>query len=218
MKKILTLLLTAGLASSSFAGMRSFKDAKGRVIEAEIVFTVNDMVTIKRRDGKKFTVPISTFSESDQTFIAEWAKKNEEEIARLKAVTDVQKKRLKVSDYCVSMKGRQVGNGECWTLADEAYKSCKAKRPDGQGRVWGRLVDHKNESIEPGDIIEFRTAKISGYGTTGPAHTAVAIKSGRRMSCTIAEQNFNNIKKVRFVELDLGNLESGEVMVYRLEK
>jgi len=85
-------------------------------------------------------------------------------------------------------------------------------------RVWGRLIDLDHEKIEPGDVVEFRSAKVPGYGKTGKVHTAVAVEGGRSKRCTVAEQNIGNDKTVRFTELDLRRGESGKVMVYRLEK
>ena len=218
MKAPLALFILTGLASSALAEFRNFTDAKGRTISAEIVAVIDESVTIKRKDGRSFTVPASTFSEDDQSFIADWLKENEAANAQQKAAAEVARKRTAIAQYCLSQKGQQVGNGECWSLADAAYNSCKAKRPDGQSRVWGRLLDLDSEAIEPGDIVEFRSARIPGYGTTGDAHTAVAIEGGRSKQCTVAEQNWGGVKKVRFAELDLRKIDSGEVMVYRLEK
>ncbi|YCM45396.1 hypothetical protein V2O64_05090 [Verrucomicrobiaceae bacterium 227] len=219
MKKALPFLVLSGLAIPAFANnFRDFTDAKGRTISAEIVTVIDELVTIKRKDGKTFTVSSSTFSEGDQTFIEKWLEQNEAENARQKAAAEVTRKRAKIAQYCVSQKGQQVGNGECWSLANSAYNDSQAKRPEGQLRVWGRLLDLDNEKIEPGDVVEFRSARIPGYGTTGEAHTAVAIEGGRSKRCTVAEQNIGGVKKVRFTELDLRKIDSGEVMVYRLEK
>src|SRR5436190_5805959 len=59
----------------------------------------------------------------------------------------------KLVEYCKGKKGQQVGNGECWTLADEAFKAHALQRPGGALRVWGRVVDPKKERPEPGDIV-----------------------------------------------------------------
>ena len=83
-------------------------------------------------------------------------------------------------------------------------------------RVWGRLLDLKKEKMQAGDIVEYRSAKFSNGTTTGPEHTAVVVKGGRRKA-TIAEQNWSGHKTVRESEFDSGALISGEVMVYRPE-
>lgn len=67
---ILGLALTAWLAPQGWAG--PFTDAKGRVIEAEIVSVTADRVTLRREDGKAFTLEIARFSAADQTHIRAW--------------------------------------------------------------------------------------------------------------------------------------------------
>lgn len=218
MKNSFTLLISLLLASTSLAEMHIFTDTKGRTISAKIVTVLGDTIVIERKDGKTFTLPIVTFSEDDQMYVKEWVKNNEAIIAEQKRAEEVKQKRTSIAAYCVAKQGQQVGNGECWTLADEAYNSCKAKRPEDQLRVWGRLVDIESEKIEPGDVIEFDRASIPGYGNVPAAHTAIAIKGGRSKRCTVAEQNVGNDKTVRFTELDLRKINSGEVKVYRLEK
>ena len=47
----------------------------------------------------------------------------------------------RVAAYCLAQHGRKVGNGECWTLADEAFKSAGTRRPGKDMRVWGRVVN-----------------------------------------------------------------------------
>ncbi len=51
---------------------RDFTDAKGRRIEAGIVSVEGDRVTIRRSDGKDYTVEIAIFSAPDQAHIRAW--------------------------------------------------------------------------------------------------------------------------------------------------
>jgi hypothetical protein len=53
---------------------RTFKNAAGAEIKAEILYGTADMVTIKMANGKELTTPIVKFSEEDQKFIHEWIK------------------------------------------------------------------------------------------------------------------------------------------------
>ncbi len=48
---------------------RSLTDSRGRKIEARVLGVDGDQVTIQRRDGRQFTVPISTFSQADQDLL-----------------------------------------------------------------------------------------------------------------------------------------------------
>lgn len=51
---------------------REFTDVKGRKIEAEIVAVSGAEVTIRRADGKDYTLAVALFSETDQAFIRAW--------------------------------------------------------------------------------------------------------------------------------------------------
>jgi len=51
---------------------REFTDAKGRKIEAEIISVKGEEVTIRRDDGKDYTVAVNLFSPGDQAVIRSW--------------------------------------------------------------------------------------------------------------------------------------------------
>jgi hypothetical protein len=120
----------------------------------------------------------------------------------------------RIAAYCIAQSGRKVGNGECWTLANEAFKSAGTRRPGSDLRVWGRVIDPNKEGVKPGDVVEFRSARFSNGIITGPVHTAVVVKSGTQEEFTIAEQNWGK-KTVRFREMSAVNLIGGELIVYR---
>lgn len=121
-----------------------------------------------------------------------------------------------IAAFCVARDGSRVGNGECWTLADEAFKAAGARRPGSDMRVWGRKIDYKREALKPGDVIEFESASFSDGTMTGSAHTAVVVGAGGFRGVRIAEQNWGK-KTVRIRELDLSTLRRGKVSVYRPE-
>lgn len=200
---------------------RVFTDTTGRKITGELQMVRDESATLKRSDGKVFTIPLSKLSEGDRDYALDWEKRQAAELEEIAAKAEAERlaaeRLVKIVAFCKENVGKQVGNGECWTLANEAFNASGAIRPAGGSRVWGRLLDIREEPLEPGDIVEFREAKIPGYGTTGPNHTAVIVKGGRRGQCTIAEQNWSGVKKVHEVSVNLRDLVSGEVMVYRPE-
>jgi len=55
--------------SGEQAGYREFKDQRGRTIQARVLSTSGDDVTIERSDGRQFTVPVSVFSQADQDYV-----------------------------------------------------------------------------------------------------------------------------------------------------
>lgn len=120
----------------------------------------------------------------------------------------------RIAAFCLTHTGQRVGNGECWTLADDAFKSAGTRRPGRDLRVWGRVVNPSKESLKPGDVIEYQSARFSDGTITGTAHTAVVVRAGNLESFSIAEQNWGR-KTVRVREMNLKTLVSGKVTVYR---
>ena len=59
----------SGQGGSAEDGYRTFTDSRGRTVQARVLQVDGDQVTIQRRDGKRFTVPIATFSPADQEFL-----------------------------------------------------------------------------------------------------------------------------------------------------
>jgi hypothetical protein len=72
-----------------------------------------------------------------------------------------------VKTYAYNKKGQQEGNGECFTLADNALKDSGAKSAADFGvvtadadYVWGTSVDTLLNA-QPGDIIQFRNFTVT---------------------------------------------------------
>lgn len=122
-----------------------------------------------------------------------------------------------IVEYCRLNKGRKVGDGECWTLANEAFKAVGKKRPGGDMRVWGREVNYRSEGVREGDIVEFQRAIFTDGDTrymTGAHHTAVVVEGGTER-ITVAEQNFMGMRKVSFRYMFLKAPRSGKMRIYR---
>lgn len=118
-----------------------------------------------------------------------------------------------IVEYCRKNNGRKVGDGECWTLANEAFKATGKTRPGSDMRVWGREVNYKSEGVRPGDIVEFQSALFPGY-ITGSKHTAIVAEGGKD-NIIIAEQNMAGSRKVSFRSINLNSKVRGNVAVYR---
>ncbi len=191
---------------------RIFTNKEGKKIDAEYVNATDTHVVLKlKKNGRTYSLEIAKFSEDDISFIKET--RNEIEKVRKLSSEKVRVAKAIVS-FAEENKGKKVGNGECWTLADEAYKSAKASRPGA--RVWGRIVDWENEEIQPGDILELESAKFSDGSKSGPNHTAIVISKGNDGSFSVHHQNWGRPGKiVSESHFDLTKLTSGKAMVYR---
>jgi len=69
---ILVFASAWGLVGATGSIAREFTDAKGRKIQAEIVSVKGEEVTIRRDDGKDYTLAINVFSAEDQAVIRAW--------------------------------------------------------------------------------------------------------------------------------------------------
>lgn len=127
-----------------------------------------------------------------------------------------------VLSFVDSVMGKTVGSGECWDLAQEAL--------DLNGADWerpinfGRLLDPARDELLPGDIMQFKSvrlsAKLPGGGTMhqtlgAPDHTAVILKVEGKNRYRIAHQNSENKRYVIATSLDLNNMKSGRYWIYR---
>ena len=209
------------LSLSAGAVPRPFTDIEGRTIKAELMSASETSVTVKLTSGRTADIEISRLSQLDKIFIEGWVaehKKEEKDKAdATAAAVRAAEITVKLTAFCKENLGKQVGNGECWTLANEAFNACGLHRPTGNLRVWGRLLDFKKEKLQAGDIVEYRSAVFAGGSHTGPEHTSVIVKVDRHGAATIAQQNWSGNKNVTEAGFNPEDLQSGEIMIYRPE-
>ncbi|MGJ8656633.1 MAG: hypothetical protein ACSHX6_09275 [Akkermansiaceae bacterium] len=201
---------------------RTFTNSKGETIKATLISANERTVTLRLDKNRKiFTIDKSTLSRADQIYIDALQKEEDAKADAEREAVDAKQRTeeaiAKIVEFTKANKGKKVGDGECFTLANEAFKAAGIARKDRPGnREWGRLVDWKKEQVQPGDILELRSAVFPGT-TTGPFHTAVIMSKGRRGNFDTMEQNVGNKKIVVARSYSLGDLKRGEVFVYRFE-
>ena len=142
--------------------------------------------------------------------------------------------------FCKENMGKQVGNGQCSALAKYALEAAGArprqKNSDSPSGGWGRLVlflevtervpkeTGSRRDIKPGDIIQFRDAKMKGKKASGRGyytkgfkqHTAVVSEVGNRGRIVkIYHQNSSGRKFVMEGSLMLDDLQTGWMRFYR---
>jgi hypothetical protein len=142
----------------------------------------------------------------------------------------------KIVQFCKENLGKQIGDGECGTLAVEAMKSAGAKpfsdykeNPGVQDFVWGEpvfvleFVDGKRKrepadaKPKPGDVIQYRDTMFrSSRGIyLFSHHTAVIADVKASGELVVYEQNMQGKKEVTQGTLRPGELASGWIRVYR---
>jgi hypothetical protein len=123
----------------------------------------------------------------------------------------------RILDFAIKHEGTEVGNGECWTFADEAMRSANTTHPDVY--VWGRALGSK-ERVFPGDIIQFTSVHLQ-MGTSWvdlgvPNHTAIVREVKSSGVYVILHQNAGTAGKVvSEMTINLNMKTAGEYVIYR---
>jgi hypothetical protein len=125
----------------------------------------------------------------------------------------------RVLEFVKSRIDTQVADGDCWKLVGAALATAGARRPGRNGYqvyVFGRLLK-PSEAILPGDVVQFSGAKLvsrNGARYDMPRHTAI-VASVNGTVIEILHQNWNGVRHVTRLRLDLGDLRAGEVSIFR---
>jgi hypothetical protein len=134
----------------------------------------------------------------------------------------------KVVEFARSKLGRQVGNGQCNTLAVEALRHSGGSRRGARDSVWGDELTSL-EGAKAGDILQFedveffsREVRDDGAVFTQsrrlPHHTAIIAKvkkQGPKPVLVILHQNVDNKPIVQEWTIDMADKKSGTVKGYR---
>lgn len=122
--------------------------------------------------------------------------------------------------YVYDNSGKQVGNGERWTLADEGLKSASSgwsKLEELFTATGGAGLAPDAPAVAPGDVIQFEGVSIvcNGSTLTMPHHYAVISKVDSPTSFEVMHQNYNGAKTVTSTWLDLTGLKTGTMKFSR---
>jgi cell wall-associated NlpC family hydrolase len=122
----------------------------------------------------------------------------------------------RILEFTRSQIGKQVGNGECWTLAAEALRYAGAKPPV----VYDFGDEVALDQLQPGDVLHFQTAVFvtPTYQLTmgAPDHVAV-VGAARGTMLLIYHQNVNGDRRVQSATIDLATMTSGSLVGYRAQ-
>ncbi len=109
--------------------------------------------------------------------------------------------------------GRQVGNGECWTLANEALIAAGARKANGY--TFGRGIPRGD--LTPGDVLQFKSVRLergNRFWTLGAPHHTAVVEAVAGNVVTVLHQNFGTRNVTRFT-FDFGDQVQGEVHAFR---
>lgn len=158
-------------------------------------------------------------------------------------LTDIIRYSDAIASWSESQIGLKVGNGECWTLANEALKAiaatctshnqepCMASQSLVHGHVLYTYIPLQSRQPVPaggileagvarGDVVQILKARFEsgngGWQTAGdPDHTAVVTGVDADGSVRVVEQNVGGKKVVMRGRYDMAEMVSGEVRIFR---
>jgi hypothetical protein len=124
-----------------------------------------------------------------------------------------------VLEYAQSKEGECVGDGECWTLADQALLHANCRRPGRHGNKlyeFGVEIEPGRE-ILPGDILQFERVRFEATDhrcQEMPHHTAIVARVfGTKI--WVLNQNVGHVKRVESTAFDLAEKTQGTLQVFR---
>ncbi|POF32795.1 hypothetical protein CLV41_102200 [Roseibium marinum] len=135
-------------------------------------------------------------------------------------VTEQQARRLIA--FATQRMGQVEGNGQCWTLVDNGFRSVGFHKPSATYR-WGRVVEQL-ANARPGDVFQFSNFRVAvriesadGSWTEAtqsrgaPRHTAILESIDANGVATFLESNVNDsfdVQRNRF-HVRTADLEEG---------
>lgn len=172
LRTILTLVLNASIVlhARDATAPQPWTASDGRITQAKFI-RLDDETVILDKDGTPFAVPLAKLAPES----AALAKKMGAEAAAVEADLGA-----KVMRFCRSNLGQKVGDGQCAALDIKALAAAGAAgmarkhSPGPEDYVWGRevaLVEGGPKyvkgletlvRVKPGDMIQFRDARLEG--------------------------------------------------------
>lgn|SRR5215831_5321264 len=137
----------------------------------------------------------------------------------------------RIVQFAQDRRGRRVGDGECFALADKALRTAGAKSAadfgtvaDDTDYVWGTAI--ALSAVQPGDVVQFRDYKYNRreekadggwreHSESRPHHTAIVVSSDGNGLLTVIEQNAPPGSAVRQIQLGFedGTTRSGSTTI-----
>lgn len=117
-------------------------------------------------------------------------------------------------DYAADHLNQWVGNGECWTLADDALRAAGAHVAAGY-YLGSTVATNSLAGARPGDMLQIdRVQSSQGWSLGAPQHTSI-IKDVNGTTVTVYEQNIPTGGATKVSNYDFATITSGTYYVFR---
>ena len=188
--------------------MRTWTDLKGRAMEASFIKYSGDMIVIKRKDGREFTVSPALFSAADQEYLADLRKTVEiSNQTNGKGVFD--NEYFKGATIVVSVKGEvsidDPSKGSGGSYSEGKYSS-EAKVKEGDILPTGTQIKVGAESEA---ILLFTNGTITTIG----ANTQVSVRKFLQEGFANSEKKVSDLNEEVSSSILLLDLQIGDMVV-----
>lgn len=178
-----------------------FRHGEQGTADQQAMFTIADSVKRCRDAGGYRCAPQVTMCANQNTA---WQAPQQNSISQ------------QVVGYAAARTGQQIGDGECWTLVNEALRTVGAITPLSSNfdtYVFGQEV---YRDFRAGDIIQWENVTLQNGNSSYsfPHHTSI-IASANGNIVNVYHQNINGDRRVRYDTYDLGSKKTGLIRVYR---
>ncbi len=128
-------------------------------------------------------------------------------------VKELPKINQKMIAYVEKNKGKKILRGECWDVVKMALTESGANWTPPTD--FGKVIELKDAL--PGDVVMFENTvfKGEGYSQSFGGHYAVVHSVNEDGTITLAHQNYNKVRKIRFDNVTPAHLVKGKLTFFR---
>lgn len=125
MKALILITITTVLVPllSLRAELRTFKNTKGEEIKAELINATDSRAELKREDGKRFSVLLTSLSDADRAWITEWRKTHRNFKVEVTAAVRSANTRTEKGG---AFGGKDLKGNDCWYVLNFSNKATEA--------------------------------------------------------------------------------------------
>jgi hypothetical protein len=129
---------------------------------------------------------------------------------------EIPEQNQKIIKYVDGVKNQKIDRGECWDLLNFALNKTGAtwNSPD----EFGTVVKPKKEKLYPGDMISFSKVRLDNPDKSWQTfyhHYAIVYEVKEDGVIVIAHQNYNDVRKVMFTDINISNVTKGTLTFFR---
>jgi hypothetical protein len=164
--RYLAPLLCALTVGATETELRTWTNSAGQTLEARLLSATEESVTIKRDDGREFTLELASLSEADGAFVKEWLEVQNAPKPEVEALLATTGKLIYSDAFETVGEGWQANVGD-WKIEEGVLSGTELEADDHAG-VMKRNLPMKDVVIEFG--LKLADAKSMSFSIDAKGH------------------------------------------------